>query len=287
MSDHLIRAITSDGCYRLAAVRTSETIVEIVRRHQLGALPAQALARAVTATALLATSEKEFHRIGVQWTGRGPLRSIHADVRPGGQLRGYVGGTSAIAESIPLGLGSGAITVIRQDPAGRFTQGSLPLSTSTVDEDVEHYLWRSEQVPSRLRVFVDVDEDGLPTAVSGVLVQTLPGGAAEALLGDGGSLSTATFARALPGDLEPVALLSAVLRDRSFEVIGEEGVGFACLCSLDRVERGVAMLGPDELLDMIAKEEPAEVRCDFCAEEYRIGVEGLCRIYDELAAKDA
>ncbi|MEE2830700.1 MAG: Hsp33 family molecular chaperone HslO [Myxococcota bacterium] len=282
MSDLLIRAITSDGCYRLAAVSTTLCVKEIVRRHRASSVAAQALARAATATALLSTSEKEFHRIGVQWTGRGPLRSLHADVRPGGELRAYAGSPGVLVESVSTALGAGVITVIRQDQQGRFTQGSLPLSSSTVDEDLEQYLWRSEQLPSRLRVFIDQDEDGMPEAVCGVLVQTLPGGVADALLGDGGSLSSATFARALPGSLSPKDLLSAVLCTEGFEVLAEEEIVFACQCSRDRVERGVALLGPEELLDMIAKEEPAEVRCDFCAEQYRVDIEGLCRIYDEI-----
>jgi molecular chaperone Hsp33 len=75
------------------------------------------------------------------------------------------------------------------------------------------------------------------------------------------------------------------MSDGAFEVMSEEAVCFGCQCSLERVERGVAMLGADELLDMIAKEEPAEVRCDFCAEEYRVDIEGLCRIYDEVTTK--
>ena len=37
-------------------------------------------------------------------------------------------------------------------------------------------------VRKRLRVFIDVDGEGVPTAVSGILVQTLPGGAAEGVV---------------------------------------------------------------------------------------------------------
>ena len=42
------------------------------------------------------------------------------------------------------------------------------------------------------------------------------------------------------------------------------------------------MLGRDELLEMISDGQSAEVRCDFCGEDYVVTVEGLCRLVDEL-----
>ena len=282
MTDSLLRAISTDGCYRLAAARTTETVQELIKRHRPDPAAAQAIARAVTATALLGTAEKDFHRVAVQWNGRGPFQILIADVRPGGYLRSYVGEPSSGAESIKAGVGSGILSVTRQDPEGRFTQGSLPITSGEVDEDVEHYLRHSEQIPSRLRTFLELDAQGLPVACSGVLIQTLPGGAAEALLGNGGSLSPQTFDRSIVAGQPLEKILQEAVVGLSIELLAEESLSFRCQCSLDRVERGVAMLGPDELLDMIAKEEAAEVRCDFCSEEYRVDIAGLCRLYDEL-----
>ncbi len=286
MSDGLIRAITQDGCYRIAVASTSETVAELIRRHAPGPVAACALARAVTSAALLGTGEKDFHRLGLQWNGRGPFSVLIADVRPGGHLRAYLGDPGAAAESIEDGVGAGVLTVTRQDPEGRLVQGSLPIASGAVDEDVEYYLRHSEQIPSRLRTFIDLGEDGFPSAVAGVLVQTLPGGAAEALLGDAGALSAAMLERSVKAAQPLEVILADVLVGIPVKVLREESLGFGCQCSLERVERGVAMLGPDELLDMIAKEEPAAVRCDFCSEEYRVDIPGLCRLYDSLLPEE-
>ncbi len=285
MSDILLRAISADGCYRFAALQGTELVQEALRRHEPGPGPALALARALISATLLSVSEKEFHRIGVQWSGRGPFRSVHVDVRPGGRIRGYVGAPQATASSLVEGLGQGVITVIEQDRKGRFTRGSLPLCGG-IDEDLEAWLARSEQVPSRLRVFCDLDEDCLPTSCSGLLVQTLPGGAAEALLGVEGSLAPEVASRELPGSLSPSELLRRSAPRVSIEELSSEGVRFACACSLERVEQGVALLGRDEILDMIARGESARVRCDFCSEDYELTTEGLCRIIDRLDAED-
>ena len=282
MSDHLLRAVTTDGCYRLAAAETTGVVLELVRRHKPRPSAARALARAVTAAALLGTAEKDFHRIGLQWNGRGPFGVLIADIRPGGHLRAYVGEPAAEVESVEAGIGPGILTVTRQDLEGRLVQGSLPLVSGKVDEDVEHYLRQSEQIPSRLRTFLDLDDLGFPRAVAGVLVQTLPGGAAEALLGEGGSLSRAMLERSIVAEQPLAAILEEVVVDLAVDILSEEQLSFRCQCSRDRVERGVAMLGPDELLDMIAKEEPAEVRCDFCSEEYRVEIPDLCRLYDDI-----
>ena len=285
MSDRLLRAITEDGCYRLAAAKTTETVCELVRRHEPSPMAAAALARAITSAALLGTGEKDFYRVGLQWNGRGPFSVLIADVRPGGHLRGYVGEPDVKVDSVEAGVGAGVLTVTRQDPAARLVQGTLPIFSGTVDEDVEHYLRNSEQIPSRLRTFIDTDGRGFPVAVAGVLVQTLPGGASEALLDEGGALSTSALERSVRAEQSLESLLGDVAPFQPFKVLREEPLSFRCQCSLDRVERGVAMLGPEELLDMIACEEPAEVRCDFCSEEYRVDIPGLCRLYDKLIAE--
>ena len=280
MHDRLIRAITTDGLYRVVAARTTCVVREAVRRHQPSPVAAVALARGLTGAATLLVAEKEFHRIGVQWLGRGPIRSLHVDVRPGGLLRGYVGEPGATAADVRSALGEGVISVIEQDLDGRFTQGSLPLHTGAVDEDLERWLRNSEQVPSRLRVMVATDSEGTPTDVAGVLVQTLPGGLAGALLGDDGPLNPALLERRLDPGRPLEELARAAFTKEAIRLLDEEPLDFRCACSRERVERGVAMLGEQELAEMIEREEPAEVRCDFCGHEYRVETEGLGRILE-------
>ena len=282
MSDRLLRAITADGCYRIVVCRTDRLVADAVRRHDCSPLAARALARALTATALFATTAEGYRRIGVQWMGRGPLRSLHTDALPGGILRGYVGDPSAEGEDIAAAVGGGLIAVIRQDEAGTFTQGTLALSSSAVDEDLEGYLCRSEQILSRLRVVMECDADRRPVQVAGVLVQPLPGGVGAALLGDAGAVSAELLHRRLSADQSPEQILGLTLPGEQVRVLSEESLVFSCACNQGRVESGVAMLGRDELLEMIADGQSAEVRCDFCGEDYVVTVKGLCRLVDEL-----
>jgi molecular chaperone Hsp33 len=273
--DELLRAITPDGAYRVAVARTTDTVAEALRRHQPTPKVALALARALTSTALLSVGEKEIHRIAVQWHGRGPMRSLQAQISGDGSLRGYPSDPTAIAPSVSEALGRGGISVVEIDLAGRATQGSLHLMDGSIDVDAESFLRLSEQVPSRLRVF---EGDG---AVVGVLLQTLGGAPGDALLADG-LVSPAFLDRSLDANLPLEELASAALGGAEVTVVGRSPLRWACACSREKVERGVALLGVQELLDMISKNEPGQVRCDFCAEDYVVSVERLCALVDEL-----
>lgn len=268
MSDRFLRAITEDGLYRVAVARTDQTVAEATRRHRLSPVAAVALARALTATTLLATGDKDLRSVSAQWVGRGALRTVHAEFRPRGALRGYVGDPTAPGRSVSSAMGAGVLTVIRQDPEGRSSQGSIALGTRQIDEDLERYLRTSEQVPSRLRVSVDIGPDDLPTAVTGLLVQTLPGGAADAVLGGNGAVARAALRRELRASLEPEEYLRQALPGVELTLLHAEPLAFACPCSWERVRRGVALLPTEELLQMMADGESAEVDCQFCAEHY-------------------
>ncbi len=273
--DELLRAITADGAYRVAVARTTDTVAEALRRHQPTDVVALAFARGLTAAALLSVGEKELHRIAVQWQGRGPMGALQAQVSGDGSLRGYPSNPSAVAPDVSAVLGRGGMAVVEIDLQGRATQGSLPLADGAVDTDVEAFLRQSEQVPSRLRVLSD------GTATVGILVQTLGGAPGEALL-DGEVLAAGFLDRSLD-PREPLdALASAALNGAAIEVVDRSALRWACGCSQEKVEGGVAMLGVQELLDMISKNEPGQVRCDFCAEDYVVSVERLCSLVDEL-----
>lgn len=282
--DELLRAITTDGNYRVAVARTTSAVAEAIARHRPTPVVARALARALTSTALLSVGEKEFHRISVQWRGRGPMGSIQAQIRGDGSLRGYAFEPQVELPTVQEALGRGGLAVLEVDLQGRVTQGSLPLFDGSVDGDTEAFFRHSEQVPSRLRVLMSTDE-GVPGAVVGVLVQTLGGASGDALLAEGGAVSPDLLERRLDPTRALEDIASAALSGAALQVVGRSPLRWACDCSMDKVEQGVAMLGVQDLLDMISKAEVGQVRCDFCAEEYVVPVERLCELVDELEAQ--
>jgi molecular chaperone Hsp33 len=282
VADRAVVAISEDRRLRVVAALVSETVAEAVRRHRTGALASLALARAVASAALAGIGHKDRSRVALQWVGRGPLRQIHADFRPPGELRAYVGDAQA---AVPGGSGAipatalapGVVSLIWQERDGRTAHGQVPMEDGSVDRDVEAWLRNSEQVPSRLRVLVDSDAAGRPLAVAGLLVQTLPGAVAGDLAPAPSLLDRSARAGAPLADL-----LALAVPGGRVEVVAEHALRFFCACSQERVEGGVALLPVDDLQDMVGKAEPAQVRCEFCATEYVVPVERVAAI---LASK--
>jgi molecular chaperone Hsp33 len=290
-ADELVIAVSGDGHLRARAARTSGVCAEAVRRHRAGPLAAHALARALTCAALYPTSFKDCARLSLQFSGAGPLRSVFAELRaedegPGGlqgKLRGYTKMPAATLWAAEPGqrrigraLAPGSLQVIRQQPsaagggAGGFAQGLVELASGEIDEDLEHYFTTSEQVPTRVLTAVELDPEGGVLAAAGILVQALPGAEPSAL--------AEVSLEPLTARADPSALLSRVL---PAAVIKESlPLSFACPCSRQRALGGIALLGSDEVIDMIAVGGPdgqpgAEVRCELCAEVYRFTAEDL------------
>ena len=57
--------------------------------------------------------------------------------------------------------------------------------------------------------------------------------------------------------------------------IAEEPVSFGCPCTRDRVLGALLLLGTTEIEEMIQQDGQAEVRCEFCAEQYLVGRDEL------------
>ena len=281
--DELLRAITPDGAYRVAVARTTASAAEALARHRPSPVVARAMARALTSAALLSVGKKELHRISLQWQGRGPMGAVQAQVRGDGSLRAYASEPKVVRPTVAAALGRGVLGVVEVDLEGRATQGSIALHDSSVDVDVEAFLRHSEQVPSRLRVMMGL-AGGVPTDVAGVLVQTLGGASGQALLIEDGAVSSAFLDRRLDASLPLEQLATLALGGVDLQIVGRFALRWGCDCSLAKVEQGVAMLGVQELLDMIASGEAGRVRCDFCAEDYVVPVERLCELVDQLEA---
>ncbi|MAG58984.1 MAG: hypothetical protein CMJ83_22070 [Planctomycetes bacterium] len=276
MTDRVLVAITHDGRYRARAATTTEITREAIRRHGAGPLAAEALARAVTCAAVFPATWKDCERVSVQWSGGGPLRTLMAEIRPGGLVRGYVGQPAAGARCDHDGyrgiahglLPAGFVVVIRQNINGTFQQGQITLPSGEIDEDLEAFFETSDQVPTRLRAMTQIDaETGDVAHAAGVLVQALPDDYPP-------ELAEASSFEDFAPTTSPEDLLERAL-GRPYDVLEEIPLTFACPCSRGRMADGIALLEVDELLDMINEDQGASVRCDYCGESQRFNREEL------------
>ena len=286
MTDHdeIIRCLLENGCARVVAATTTQTVREIARRHNAHGVAAVALGRAVTAGLTLATLTKDEEQVTLQILGNGPLGSITVDARSSGRVRAYLkhpGAVPWIGESGPGRVllaeavgNQGVVSVIRDLGLAQNYAGQSALATGEIDSDVEKYLLTSEQIDSVLRCATLLDSEGRVTASAGLLVQTLPQAGGEALVEfirqslDGERLNQAL--REATGGLGAETLARRMLAPMSdtLQTLDCRPVTFACSCSRARAAATLEMLHEEDLREMILEDNQAQITCNFCGEQY-------------------
>ena len=110
---------------------------------------------------------------------------------------------------------------------GESYQGQIALSHGEVDEDLEHYLLKSEQIPSALGCEVLQDDAGRIRAAGGLLVQVMPDGDLEYIAQVQAGLRAGALYQALrEPDPSPEALCLALLPDAQVEVLDRRPLRF-------------------------------------------------------------
>lgn len=290
-ADQILRAVHRDTGIRVVAALTSGVCRTAATRHGTSPAVGCALGRGLTAALLLATLSKANERVTLQFECDGPLRTLNIDAYDDGDVRGYPG-VIDVPLALPAGrrqrisplLRRGVLSVIRDIGVRDRYQGQTSLTYGEVDEDVEHYLRHSEQVPSALGAEVVQGEDGAVLRAAGVLFQVMPGGdeaqvdAVQAAL-RGGALYD--LLRRSDTAIDPAALCAALAPSLTIEALDRRPVRFQCRCSRGRIDAMLRSLPARELDEMIT-EGGTQVTCNYCNETYRITVEDLAQLRQEL-----
>ncbi len=290
--DLLVRAIAPDEDLRIVAAVTTGVVREAAERHALSPAASVGIGRAITSGLLLATMTKGDERVTLQIVGDGPLGAVTVDANSAGHVRAYVRHPAA---AVPLGapglrprigglLGKdGVVNVVRDLGLRELYQGQVELTSGEIDEDVERYLRGSEQVPSALSCDVVLDGEGRVLRSGGVLIQALPGGAAEAVgRADERLRAGALFELLAAEALGARAIAAQLAPSHPIEFLADRTVRFQCTCSAERIRDTLRMLGPADLDEMIAEGQPASVTCNFCNAAYAVEVDEL-RLLREAA----
>lgn len=294
VSDHLIRAIARGANVRVAAIMTTSLVADAARRHELAPAATVALGRGLTAGLLLATLTKGEERVTLQLTADGPLGTLTVDANGHGDVRGYVGKPQSDQPFAPgrqtlsaLVGSNGVVNVLRDLGLKELYQGQTPLVSGEIDEDVEAYLRKSEQVPSALGCDVLVDEQGQVVVAAGVLVQAMPDGDPNAVQAAEEQLRSGRLYELLAAGERSLRVLAETIAGLGpLEWVGEERpVHFQCRCTPERISNVLTLLGTVDLDEMIAENKPAEVVCNYCNTRYQFGKPELERLRAEAAGR--
>lgn len=285
--DSLLRGVDAAREIRVVTAVTTEMAVEGCRRHSLRGVEALALARALTAGCLLATLTKhDEERVRLAITGGGAIHRILVDARGDGTARACLRSRlDAPVDPGPEGIRpfvgrQGQILIRRDLGLPQPYEGVVPLTSGEIDEDIERYLERSEQLPSVLRCRATLGAGGKVLRAAGALVQTFPGGAPERLAVSRDAL--AGLEPLLSHPRTPGELMGVALGGDRYETMREDPLRYHCGCGRDRALGVLSTLGAQDLEALAGEQETTEVRCEFCGDAYEVSREDVLALAQTL-----
>ena len=277
MEDVLVRAISADGAVLACATIATGVAEEARARHGTLATATAALGRGLVAAAMLGSGLKGRQTVMLRVLGDGPLGPMIVESTANGALRGYV--THPKTDLPPtasrkLDVGGavgrrGTFHVTRDLGLREPYQGSVPLVSGEIGEDLAAYLVSSEQVPSVVAVGVLVGPHEGVLASGGLMLQVMPGAPSSipAYLEERARLLPAVT-QMVTGGASPDEMLRQALGTLPVSVLERRPVRFACRCSAQKVADVIAALGRGEAERLIREEGRVEVQCRFCGERY-------------------
>lgn len=278
MSDHIVRAITTDGAVMAAAISARDLVEKARQLHTALPVATAALGRSLMAASLMGNQLKgERDTVSLQFRGGGPLGAITCVADSGGNVRGYVEHPQVhLMEKyqgkldVGAAVGSnGTLTVIKDLGMKEPYVGSVPLVSGEIAEDVTAYFATSEQFPTACALGVLVERDQSVSAAGGYLIQLLPGADDKTIdLVEQGIRAFGSVTPHLEQGMEPEAMLKAVLSGFEVELLDRTEVAYRCTCSRERYQRALLSLGREELADLAQDTAGIELRCQFCGENY-------------------
>jgi molecular chaperone Hsp33 len=288
VADLLVRAIAADGAVLGCAAVTTEITEEARARHRTLPTATAALGRTMAAATLLGAGLKGRQTVMVRVLGDGPIGPLIAESTADGAVRGYATHPQTDLPPTPsrkLNVGGavgqrGTFHVTRDLGLRDPYQGSVPLVSGEIGEDLAAYLVSSEQVPSVVGVGVLVAPGGSVRAAGGFLLQVMPGAPREV------PAYLEPRAHALPSVTQMMSdgasaadMLRTALGDLPMAVLEERSVRFACRCSLMKVTQVLVALGREETERILRQEGRVEVQCRFCGEQYLFGANDVGAVF--------
>ncbi len=275
------------------AVRLGPVLGDILSAHDYPPQIRSLLAEAMCLTALLgALLKEEEAQLTLQAQTESGVISLLACDYKDGDIRGYIQFDTERLVSQPLepslmalfGKGYLAITFDHPEPRGR-SQGIVPLEGASLAEAVQNYFMQSEQIPTVIRVALDIEDDR--TVVGGLLVQHLP---------DGEEGKERLHVRMNHPEWEHVAVMGSSVQPEELvdadlpledllwrlfsesdevRVLSGKPLVKGCRCNEDHIRDVIARFPKEDKEDMVDADGTISIDCAFCSKKFTISSASL------------
>lgn len=280
-SDNLYRFLFQQKNVRGELVQLGDSLDQMLLHHNYPQPVKQLLAELVAATSLLTATLKFEGDIAVQLQGDGPIRFAAVNGTNLQQFRAVVRLQSEVSGSgFRELIGEGYMLVTITPKQGERYQGIIPLTGDTLTSTLEAYFAQSEQLPTRLYLFTDLQPEHCRAA--GFMLQVLPVDQqkAKADFDDLVVLSDTVTAKEI-FDLPAEQLLYRLFHQETVELFPAQPVSFVCGCSREKCAAAIISLGAEAIQEHI-EEGKLDISCEYCNKTYHFNPEELNTFLKQL-----
>jgi len=275
--DHVLRAITDDGAFRVVTIQTTDTVQGAIHAQGIDGPAARVFADLLTGAVLVRETMSPDLRVQAILQATDSKSRMVADTHPDGMTRGLWLPREG-ADRASFALGSDArLQVARTLHNGAPHQGVVEVPEQRgISGALMNYMQSSEQVFSVIAVGARFAA-GEVIGAAGYIVQLLPEVGEGPLMVMTERLDDFQRIDKLleQGGAEPRALLGELLYGMPYTEVGETTVHFGCNCSRERILSSLSTLPRHEVQELFDRGEVLEIACDYCKKEYQIGAEQL------------
>ena len=273
MKDYLQKAYCCNGTARLYVATTTNIVDHAQQIHNTWPTSTAALGRTLTIAAIMSCTYKSGEHLTIKVCGDGPLGQITVETTDG-KVRGFVHNPGVYLShnngklDVATAVGAGYIEVIKDLHMREPFASTCEIISGEIAEDFTYYFAKSEQIPSAVGAGVLVDPDGKVLSAGGFLLQIMPGCKEEDIIKLENQLNKMRpISEMINDNMTPEEIMNEIT-DGDYELLETKELSYTCNCSKERFARGIASLGEEEIKDIIETMGQAEVKCNFCQENY-------------------
>ncbi len=260
-------------------IHGTRAVNQMRANHSLGPVETMILGKGLLCSGLMAALLKDPGSIMLRIDGSGSAEGMSAEgiKAPSGSIsaRGRLFRNPLPSEALdaqsPIDIfGPGALTVTRMEGRSKPFSGSIPLRTGSINKDLTHYFFESEQTRTAIDSGIYFTEQGKAFGAGALLLQALPG-ADESFLASAESMLSRLpplglwFAQGGTRD----NLIASLFGELGAQRTAEAGFRFDCPCSRERFLAHMAGLNKAVVADILDKGPwPLETECHYCSSTY-------------------
>ncbi|EPF9309211.1 Hsp33 family molecular chaperone HslO [Vibrio vulnificus] len=284
-SNVLNRYLFEDLSVRGELVQLDEAYQRIISSKDYPAALQKLLGELLVSTTLLTATLKFEGSITIQLQGDGPvsLAVINGDNEQ--KIRGVARWEGHIADDATLHdmMGKGYMVITIEPKKGERYQGIVGLEGDNLEQVLEGYFERSEQL--KTRIWIRTGEHEGKAHAAGMLIQVVPDGTGSENDFEHLEQLTSTVKNEELFTLPANELLYRLYNQEQVRLFEPQNVEFRCGCSRERSGAAIVTVDKNEIYDILASDGSVSLHCDYCGTTYSFDESDVNKLYEEAASE--